>query len=464
MILYCLSLRIGKERTIKMSETNEERLFDNKGLKRLILPLIAEQFLTTFMGMADTLMVSTVGEAAVSGVSLVDTINVLIINIFAALATGGAVVAGQSLGCGDKKAAVKSGEQLIFFGTLSACLVMILMYAGRWFILHVLFGKITPEVMHNADTYLMIVNLSIPFIAVYNCCAALFRTMGNSKITMIISLAMNFINISGNAVLIFGFKMGVAGAAIPTLLSRIFAAVTILILLRNERLDIHVKNIFKVRFDWGMTKKILHIGIPNGVENSMFQLGKILLLSLVSTFGTASITANAISNTVAGFEVLPGMAIGLAMVTVVSRCVGKGDCEQARYYVRKLMKYAICSMFILNIIITVALPVILDIFNLTSETKAIAQEILTLHGLLAIFIWPFSFTLPNALRAANDVNFTMIVGMCSMWIVRIGAGYLLAEFFGFGVLGVWLAMFLDWVVRGIFFTLRYRGNKWEGFH
>lgn len=436
-------------------------LFDGKQLRKLIFPLIIEQFLNTLVGMTDTIMVSTLGESAVSAVSLVDTINVLLINIFAALATGGAVVAGQFLGCHDKEHAKKAGDQLILFGAAVSFGIMILMFALKWFILNVVFGHITPEVMDYADTYLLIVNFSIPFIALYNCGAALFRSMGNSRVTMLVSLLMNGINVAGNAVLIFGCKMGVEGVAIPTLVSRIAAAVVILKLLRNENLDIYTSRYFSVKWDSRVIRQILRIGVPNGVENSMFQLGKIILLSLVSTFGTASIAANAVSNTIAAFEILPGMAIGLALVTVVSHCIGAGDVEQARYYTRKLILYAVGCMLVLNIAMTLLLSPILSIYNLSAETFHMAKTIITWHGLLAIFIWPVSFTLPNALRAANDANYTMLVGMCSMWMVRIGAGYLIAKYLGFGVLGVWFAMFLDWIVRAVFFLIRFEGHKWE---
>ncbi len=311
-----------------------EVLFTNKDLKKLIIPLIIEQLLTVTVGLADSIMISSVGEAAVSGVSLVDSIMILLINMFSALATGGAVVAGQYLGQKKHVMACKTADQLILFISALALVIMAGIYAMRGFILHGVFGAIEPAVMHSAEVYLLIVTASIPFLAVYNGCAALFRTMGNSKTAMQMSLFMNAINIIGNAALIYGVGMGVEGAAIPTLVSRVIAAAVILVLLKNRNQAVHISRNFHFKFKGFLVSRILKIGVPNGVENSMFQLGKILVLSLVAGFGTASITANAVSNMVAMFEIIPGMAVGLAVLTVVSRCVGASDYEAARYYTK----------------------------------------------------------------------------------------------------------------------------------
>lgn len=436
-------------------------IFSNKDLKKLIFPLVIEQFLAFAVGMADSIMVASVGESAMSAVSLVDTINQLLLNVFAALATGGAVVAGQFIGRMDKKRACKAGEQLVVLITVISLVIMAFMYLGKDFILHVVFGNIAPDVMAYSKTYLLIVSASIPFIAIYNGGAALFRAMGNSKIPMQTSVLMNGINICGNAILIYGFHMKVEGAAIPTLVSRIVAAVVILVLIRNQTLPIHISRPFRYRFDKGMVKKILYIGVPNGIENSMFQLGKILLLSLVATFGTASIAANAVANTIAGFEVLPGIAVGMALVTVVSQCVGAGDYEQVRFYTKKLMKYAYGAIIITNVVMMFLIPAIVAVYHLTPVTAELTTKIAILHGICASFIWPLSFIFPNTLRSSNDVGFSMYVGILSMWIFRIGFGFFLGKYFGFGVIGVWIAMIIDWAVRSVCFVIRYRGNRWQ---
>ena len=442
-------------------QIDKKYIFSNSRLKKLILPLVVEQFLAVAVGMADSIMVASVGESAVSAVSLVDSISILLINIFAALATGGAVVAGQYIGQGRDDEACKSGKQLIMFASFISLMIMGIMYLGRGFILNVVFGQIDPKVAAYANTYMLIVFASIPFIAVYNSGAALFRSMGNSKVTMFTSFIMNAINIVGNAIFVYGFKMEVEGVAIPTLVSRIVAAIIIMVLLRDRSLIIHINKLLDYRPDKDMIKRILRIGIPNSIESSMFQLGKILLLSIIAGLGTASITANAVGNAVTSFQILPGVSIGLGLVTVVIQCVGAEDYEQVRYYTKKLLKYTYISFIALNTFIILATPVIVNLYHLSEETAVMAKQVIIFHGICACLLWPLSFTLPNTLRASNDVKYTMIVGVASMWTFRIGFGILLAKYMSFGMFGVWVAMIIDWIIRSILFGIRYRGNKWQ---
>ena len=406
-------------------------------------------------------MVANVGEAAVSGVSLVDNIMILIINIFAALATGGAVVAGQYIGRKDEKSACKAATQLVWFVSLSAVAIMILVYLGKDIILNQVFGHITVEVKGHADIYLLIVTASIPFIALYNGGAAIFRAMGNSQVSMRVSLLMNAINVTGNAILVFGLRIGTAGVAIPTLISRMVAAIVITVLLCNQTRILHIERTLKIRFDGRMIRKILAIGVPNGLENSMFQLGKILVLSLVSTFGTYAIAANAVSNAIALFQILPGMAISLAITTVISQCVGANDYEQVHYYLKKLLAIIYVAMVGTVALIFLALPLILKAYNLSDQTAAAATNIIHFHGISAMIIWPLSFALPAAYRAAGDAKACMYTSIVSMWIFRIGFSYLVGKYMGLGVFGVWVAMVIDWVVRAICFIIRYFNGKWK---
>ena len=446
-----------------LSETvSQPRLFDNKALAALIIPLIVEQLLAVLVGMADSIMIATVGEAAVSGVSLVDSVMLLLINIFAALATGGAVMAGQYLGQGSQKKACLAADQLVWFITLSATVIMAVMYLCRPFVLHTVFGKIEPDVMEHANTYYLIVTASIPFIAMYNAGAAIFRSMGNSKVSMNVSIIMNLVNVSGNALLIYGLHRGTEGVAIPTLVSRMVAAVLIIILLCNSSLTLHITPKLRYKFHKNTVSKILQIGVPNGLENSMFQLGKIIVLSLVSSFGTYAIAANAVSNVVASFHVLPGMAVSLAITTVISQCIGAGDYEQVAYYTKKLLIIAYLCIFAAVIIIDISLPLILDAYHLSDITAEETFQILLFHSVCACLIWPVSFSLPATLRAAGDVRFSMLASIISMWICRIIFSYIFGQTMGLGVFGVWMAMVLDWCIRSICFFIRYRGGRWKG--
>ncbi len=436
-------------------------LFTNRDLRKLIIPLVIEQILTVTIGMADTVMISSVGEAAVSGVSLVDTINILIINIFTALATGGAVVSSQYIGKGDADNACLAAKQLILSTGAISLAVAALSQLFRAPLLTAIFGHVEADVFQNALVYFFFTGLSYPFIALYNSGAALFRAMGNSRISMIASLAMNMINIAGNAILIFGFGMGVAGAAIATLVSRIFGAAMMLILLKNRQNPIHVDSYRRLGFQPGMIKSIMRIGVPNGLENGMFQVGKILVQGLVASFGTMAIAANAVANSIAMVEIIPGSAIGLAMITVVGQCVGAGDFEQAHRYTLRLTKLSYLAIGALNAVMILFIRPIVGIFQLSEATMALAIQLLILHGFLTVVFWPTAFTLPNGLRAANDAKFTMLVSIFSMWSCRIGLSFLLSRGFGLGVLGVWLAMGCDWVLRAVIFTARLQSGRWK---
>lgn len=438
-----------------------DMLYTNKDLKKLIIPLVFEQLLAILVGMVDTVMIAGVGEAAVSGVSLVDTINILVINITAALATGGAVAAGHYLGQKDTENASKSAWQLLLFSVWLSVVVTAVFLAAHQPLLRVIFGRVEPAVMENASIYLVITALSICPLAVYNSCAALFRSMNDSRTTMLISIVMNLINLTGNAILIYGAKIGVAGAAIATTFSRLTAAVIIMVLMFRADKAINFRGQVTWRMDFRLIKKILYIGIPNGLENSLFQLGKILLVSLISTFGTYAIAANAVCNTLASFNVLPGQAINLALLSVASMCIGAGDFEQTRYYTRKLMMIStVCTILISGILILFG-PWIIKIYQLTPQTESLAVQVIRYHAVLAVFFWMPSFTLPNTLRAAGDVVWTMVIAIFSMWVFRIGFAYLFSRNLDGGLLGVWVAMTIDWAFRGLCYSLRYRSHKWE---
>ena len=427
-------------------------MFTKRDLRRLIFPLIIEQILLATVGIADTVMISSVGEAAVSGVSLVDNINVLLINVFTALATGGAVVAGHSLGEGSKDRASEAAEQLMLFTAVLSVIIMLGLLVGCPWILTGVFGKIEPDV---------ITAFSIPFIALYNAGAAIFRAMSDSRTSMLVSLIMNGVNIAGNALLIYGFHMGVEGAAIPTLVSRMLAAVIILALIRNQDLDIHLRKGQKIGVQRKVIRKICFIGIPNGMENSLFQLGKILVLSLVTSFGTNALAANAVAGTIALFQIIPGMAIGYAIVTVVSQCVGARRYDEARYYTKLLLKYMYAGMWLVNLIVIFGCPFIVQAYHLSPATGELTEKLLIYHAFCCMTIWELSFGLPNTLRAAGDVKMTLVVSMLSMWIFRVGFSFFLGRNLGWGVFGVWVAMTIDWLFRAILFSVRYRRGKWQ---
>ena len=435
-------------------------MFSKQALRRLIIPLIIEQFLSVMVGMADIMMVSAAGETAVSSVALVDLINVLIINVFSALATGGAVVCAQSIGAQELDRANRAANQLMYIVTAAALVIMgLVLLLHRW-LLGLLFGQVEPAVMEGAVTYFIISAWSYPFIALYNGCAALLRAMGNSRASMYVSALMNVLNVIGNAVLVYGFHMGVAGVALPSLFSRAVAAAVMLALLHSGRGLVRIHGLLRFRFEPPTMAKILRIGIPNGLENSFFQLGRVVLVSLISTFGTAQTAANAVANNIDNFGVIPGQALGLALITVVGQCVGAQEWEQVRFYTKKLVKFTYLCTWGLNAVLLLGLPLILSLYSLTPETHWYAAVLIWIHNGCAMLFWPLAFTMPNALRAAGDVRVPMAVSIVSMVTVRVGGSYLLGLHFGLGAIGVWIAMVGDWIVRVICFVLRARKKLW----
>ena len=439
----------------------KEKLYSNKNLLYLFIPLVIEQGLEYLVGFADSLMVDKVGEAAVSGVSLVDFVMALLISIFTALATGGGAITGQYLGSKKDNEANQSALQMMKVTFYLSIVITLIIFVFKNSILHLLFGSISSDVYHHAMTYLNVVVLSIPFLAIYNGGAAIFRTMNNSKLPMQIMLAMNIVNVIGNALCVFILKMGVEGIAIPTLVSRVGAA--LLILYFSKKTTIHLSQLMNIKINRNMIEKILNIGIPFGIENSMFYLGRLIVLSIVSLFGTASIAANSVGGTLVMFQVLPGTAINLGLTSIISRCIGANDYDQAKYYTKKINRWMHISFIISTVIILLLMPLIMSFYNLSSRATSYVWQIIILHGIMMTLIWPYGYMLPIIFRSSGDAKFPMIVSIISMVICRILFSYILAVIFTMGMMGTWYAMFLDWIVKAIIYTYHYIKGKWMNY-
>jgi putative MATE family efflux protein len=441
--------------TIAHVDWNNRRLFN------LLWPLIVEQLLVVTMGIVDMVMVSYVGEHAVSGVSLVDIVNILIITAFTAIATGGSVVASQYIGRKDEKSACCSARQLVYIGVIISLVLMILTMCLCRIMLRAFFGNIADDVMQAAQVYFLITALSYPFLALYTSAAALFRSMGNSKVTMGIALVMNILHVGGNALFIYVMGLGVAGAALSTLIGRIIAAVFLIYLLMKDKTRIiNLIGLKKIKLDFAMIKRILSIGIPSGIEASMFQIGKILITRIFTAFGTIAIAANAVSSTINSLAFMPGNGYGMALLTIVGQCIGAGDYLAAKRHTKKIMILSYITYFVININIFIFMNQIIGIFNLSEEAHQMCVTFLKIHCVTSTLFWCTSFVLPNALKAAGDARYVMIVAACTMWIVRVCFSYFLAFQLGLGPVAVWLGMGADFVFRGFFFARRWFSNKW----
>lgn len=438
-------------------------MFSNRDLKNMIVPLFFEQLLVMLVGIMDTFIVSYVGEAAVSGVSLVNSFNTIFIYLFTALASGGAVVISQYIGNKDQKNSVRSSSQLLMFSTLFSIVLTCIVLMFHQAILSALFGKVEIDVMNACITYIVISALSYPFIAIYNAGASLFRSMGKTKTTMYVSLASNIINVIGNCIGVFVLHAGVAGVAIPSLIARAFSAIVItkLCFQQNQMTYYTKKDLFA--FDTDILRRVLSIAVPNGIENGIFQFVKVALSSVVALFGTYQIAANGVAQSIWSLAALMGVTLGPVYITVIGQCMGSGNQEQAKYYFKKLNKLAIVLSIVWNLIVLALTPLFMHFYQLSSETLQLIFYLVVIHNVFNAIVYPISGPLSNGLRAAGDVKFTMIVSIASTLLARFVFSIIFAIYLNMGVIGIAFAMCLDWTIRAVIFYCRYRSLKWLEF-
>ena len=438
-------------------------LFSNKSLRAMIVPLFLEQLLVMLVGLADTLIVSYAGEAAVSGVSLVNQFNTIFIYLFTALASGGAVVISQYIG---KRASDEAGEaasQLLLFSAVFSLFIGVLVLVGNESMLRLMFGKVENDVMQACITYLRISAYSYPALAIYNAGAALFRSIGKTSVTMYLSVVANIINVIGNVIGVFVLKAGVAGVAYPSLIARSFSAVAISWLCFRERNQVVYRWKWILRWNGSLMKSILNIAIPNGLENGVFQLVKVALSSIVALFGTYQIAANGVAQSIWSLAALAGVSMGPVFITVIGQCMGNGDTQAAEAYFRKLTRITLLISSVWNLLIFLLTPVFLRLYALEPETKQLVIWLVLIHNLFNAVAFPFSGALSNGLRAAGDVKFTMYVSIISTIAVRLLLSYLLGITLQMGVIGIAIAMVCDWVMRAVIFFWRQKSGRWKAF-
>lgn len=426
----------------------------------MILPLLMEQFLLMLVGLADTMVVSYAGEAAVSGVSLVNSFNTIFINLFTALASGGAVVVSQYIGRRDMKMASESSSQLLMVATVFAVVISIPVLIWKVPLLKGLFGKVEPDVMEACKTYLRISVYSFPALGIYNAGTALYRSIGKTSVTMKISIVSNLINVAGNLIGVFVFRAGVAGVAYPSLIARTFSAVVITLLCFREK---EVRYVGRWIFQWNreLLKKMLSIAIPNGVESGIFQFVKVALSSVVALFGTYQIAANGISQSIWSVAALISVTMGPVFITVIGQCMGAGDIRQAEYYFRKLTKVTVCISVAWNTLIFLITPLLIKIFAVSRQTGQMILYLVLIHNIANAVVFPFADPLGKGLRAAGDAMFTMGISLVTTIGVRLIFSILFGIVLNLGVIGIALAMCLDWTVRGVIFWIRFRQGKWK---
>ena len=447
-------------------------LFSGRELAKIIVPLIIQQLLAVLVGAVDTMMVSFAGDAAVSGVSLVNSLDTVLVIFFTSMTAGGSVVVAQLLGKKNGEEVNEAAKQLVYISTILALILTAAVVILRRPLLSLLFGDAQADVMAAALDYCFYVSLSFPLLAISGSIGAVFRVSGNSAIELYSSLLINVINIGGNAWFIIGMGMGAKGAAISTLISRAIGAAVMLVLIFNKKRAVRIENILKYKPRGDIIKRIMRIGVPNGIENTMFQFGRLLTQSLISTMGTAVIAANAVALTISGFQYTVGTACSSTMIAVVGRCLGAKEFGQAKRYSLRILLINYIALWTVILGTLTFLTPFVSLYDISPESIEIAKKLIVYHALVAAAIWPIGFMLPSCFRAAGDVNFTLVISMLSMWIFRVAGGYVMAlpsvsvlnlftvPGLGMGVMGVWIAMTVDWVFRVALFLWRYLSGRW----
>ncbi|MCD8039342.1 MAG: MATE family efflux transporter [Lachnospiraceae bacterium] len=435
-------------------------LFDNRALLLLLAPIIVEQLLNSLMGTVDTMMVSTVGSEAISAVSLVDSINNLVIQVFSAMAAGAAIICSQYIGSRDVKQSNKAAGQVTLTVLVISLAIMILFLLGGERLLGFIFGSVEEAVMENALIYFTITVISYPFLALFSAGAAFYRASGNSKFPMKVSAFSNIINIGGNAVFIYVFHWGAAGAAIATLLSRIFCMLVIFYCLRKPKQTIVVRDYLKIRPDMPLIWKIMAIGIPSGIENGMFQFGKLAIQSTVSTMGTIAIAAQAMTNILENLNGIFGIGVGIGLMTVVGQCIGANRQEEAKYYIVKLTKTAWVGILASCLLVLAITKPVTWLGGMEQEAADMCFRMVAAITVVKPLVWVGSFVIAYGLRAAGDVKISMIVSIITMWCCRVALCIFLVRAFHFGPMAVWIGMFADWSIRAVIFSARFLSGRW----
>lgn len=435
-------------------------MFTRRQIIALLIPLMLEQILSGLMGIADTMMVTAVGESAISAVALVDSINTLMLNLLSALAAGGVIVCSQYLGREQVDQANNAARQVLIvslgLGTAAMAFCLLL----RRPLLALIFGRVEQSVMDQALDYFFITALSYPFMAAQQTAAAVFRAGRRSAPPMVVTAVANGVNIAGNAVLIFVFQMGVVGAALATLASRVVSAVVLMILLRSRKLEVSIREYHRIRMDRAVIGTVLRVGVPTGVENAMFQLGKLVVQSTVATFSTAAIAAHAMTQTLDMVQSMPSMAIGIGLLTVVGQCMGAGRVEEAKTYTKRFCLMSEVTLALMSLLVVAGTPLITSVSRMTPESAGLTFRLLLLISAGKLMLWVLAFTLPQGMRAAGDVRFAAGVSAASMWIFRVGLCMLLCRGLGVGLFGVWIAWLCDWLCRTVAYVLRFRSGRW----
>jgi putative MATE family efflux protein len=434
-------------------------LFSKKELMRLFFPAFVEQFLSTAIGVVNTMMVSGLGAFAVSAVGIVDSINFVAMNLFLSVATGATVVIAQHLGAGNQEKASNTAAQSIVSVFLLSALTGLGLFVFGQQIIGFMFGGAEPVVKSAAWTYLVCSAISYPLLGLFNVFTGVLRANNNFIASMTSIVISNLVNLGVGAICIFKLDLGVLGAGLGLISARLVGAVVLLFHLLGSP-KIHIRSAsFKVSFN--IMKPVLYIGVPAGLDSLVFNGGKLLVQAIVASLGTASLAANSIAGSLNSIINIPGGAVSIVAVSIIGYYAGAGDKQELKKMINRLTLYA---MILLGGVSLLFLPFsshILKLYQPADDVLTMALHITYLTLACIPIFWPAAFIIPACLRSTGDVVYVTVVSILSMWLVRVLLGYLLVKYTSLGIMGIWIAWCFDWVTRGVPFYARVLSRKYE---
>ena len=435
------------------------RKFNAASLLRFALPNIAMMMLLSMYTIVDGMFISRfAGTTALSAINMSYPLNCLQMATGIMLGTGGSAIIARRQGEGRTDEARRNFTMLI---AVALGIGLIFAVFGNLFLNPILRLLGTSELQWaDCRIYTRIQLVFAPMLFLQTAFQTLFVTAGKPGLGLLTSVGGGITNVVLDGLFMGPMNMGVAGAAIATLGSRVISAVVVFAFLHNPSQEIAVRDYLHIRPDGRRIMRILSLGIPNGIENAMFQFGKLAIQSTVSTLGTIAIAAQAMTNILENLNGIAGIGIGIGMMTVVGQCLGAGRKDEAIYYIKKLTAVAEIVIIASCALVFLATKPVTILGGMEPESAKMCLYMVGWITVVKPIVWTLAFIPAYGMRAAGDVRFSMILSCISMWAFRVTLCIYLCRVHGFGPIAVWIGMFTDWTIRGIVFTFRFMGRRW----
>lgn len=433
---------------------------DVKMILVIFAPVFIDMILNTLISTVHSYFVADVGEAAISGIGLVGTINSILIVLFSTLPSAATILVSQYRGAGNMNGARKCVSQSMVMVTLFSVIVMAVMLAFPNQLFDIFFSDVEPDVLREGKTYLRYSALSMPFFGIFQVCACSSRGFGNNKIPLYTSVSGSIVNIIFSFILIIIFDFGVAGAGIGLLVSRIFYTIAICAFFAKNKWYASFSEL--VHVDWRCLGAIIKLGVLSASESLIVNFGNTMKMRFIVAAGTAHIAANSINGTLFGLCSVPVTAMGTVAITLVGRYIGAGEEREAKNIIKKLLWLTIGMYAIMLIAAIFVFPHLFPLYTDNPETQKLLGKLLVIQVIMTFISTPYVSIITNAFKGAGDATFCTVVSVICMWIVNVGLGTLLASktFLGLGVVGALISTNASAIAKSFIFLLRYRSGRW----